>query len=149
MEPQILDITLVGIGLALSVLMHELGHAVLMKIFGVPIQLIEWGIGPRIFKFKRFEMRLVPLSGGVYPNGTLLAKRKVEGVLIGIGGVVFQWIGMWFIALLRLHQFQALELICLAYGFASIIGVYNLVPIGRNDGRHILQILKITNKEKK
>ncbi|MGP3788219.1 site-2 protease family protein [Paenibacillus sp. 1A_MP2] len=149
MDPQILTIALIGIGLSLSVLIHELGHAITMKIFRVPIQLIEWGVGPRILKYKCFEIRLLPLAGGVYPNGALLAKKKVEGILIGIAGVLLQWIVMWIIALFRLHQVEAMETVCIAYGFASIIGLFSLIPIGRNDGKHVLQILKNSSKEKK
>lgn len=145
---QLWESFLISVGLAFTVLIHELGHAGMMKIFGIPIVMIEWGVGPRIVKFKCLEVRLIPLAGGVYPNGTLMAHTKVEAVLVGLGGVLAQWLGMWIIGVFHLHHLQSMEIICISYGAGTILSLLCLVPFGRNDGTQIVKALKRNYKEK-
>ena len=72
----ILGIVVVVIGLALSIGLHELGHLIPAKLFGVKVPHWAIGFGPKLFTKKvgetEYSVRLIPLGGfismiGMYP----------------------------------------------------------------------------------
>lgn len=72
----ILGIVIVAIGLAVSVALHELGHLVPAKLFGVRVGQYMIGFGPTLWSRKRGEteygFKAIPLGGyvsmaGMYP----------------------------------------------------------------------------------
>src|ERR1700721_3960867 len=62
-------IVLVG----LIVILHELGHFVMAKLFGVRVEAFSFGFGPRLFGFKYgetdYKICLLPLGGFVKMTG--------------------------------------------------------------------------------
>ncbi|MFD0591062.1 site-2 protease family protein [Paenibacillus sp. GCM10027627] len=131
-----------AIGAALAVIVHELGHAFFQKLFRIPVSLIEWGSGPRLFRIGIFEMRLIPFSGGISPNGVRLANAKWKGVLIGLGGIIAQWFVTVLIAKFDLLRFEWLEVIILVFVGCAILSFGNLIPYRGTDGYYILQLFK-------
>jgi regulator of sigma E protease len=104
-------IVLVGV----IVVLHELGHFVMAKLFGVRVEAFSFGFGPRLFGFKYggtdYKVCLLPLGGfvkmageaaeqnlevgGAKPAaeidpvsdpGSLLAKPRWQRMLIGLAG---------------------------------------------------------------
>ncbi|MFM6971264.1 MAG: M50 family metallopeptidase [Rhodoluna sp.] len=74
-------ILFIAVGIGISIGLHELGHMVPAKRFGVKVPTYAIGFGPTIFKFKRGEttyaIKLIPVGGyismiGMYPP----AKRE-------------------------------------------------------------------------
>lgn len=72
----ILGILIIVIGLALSIALHELGHLVPAKLFGVRVSQYMIGFGPTLWSRKRGEteygVKAIPLGGyiamsGMYP----------------------------------------------------------------------------------
>ena len=72
----ILGIVIILVGLAISIALHELGHLVPAKLFGVKVGQYMIGFGPTIFSRKRGEteygVKAIPLGGyismaGMYP----------------------------------------------------------------------------------
>jgi membrane-associated protease RseP (regulator of RpoE activity) len=72
----ILGIVIVVIGLAVSIALHELGHLVPAKLFGVKVGQYMIGFGPTLFSRRRGEteygVKAIPLGGyismaGMYP----------------------------------------------------------------------------------
>ena len=72
----ILGIVIVLVGLAVSIALHELGHLVPAKLFGVKVGQYMIGFGPTIFSRRRGEteygVKAIPLGGyismaGMYP----------------------------------------------------------------------------------
>jgi membrane-associated protease RseP (regulator of RpoE activity) len=72
----VLGIVVVAVGLALSIGLHELGHLIPAKRFGVKVGQYMIGFGPTLFSRKRGEteygVKLIPLGGyismsGMYP----------------------------------------------------------------------------------
>jgi membrane-associated protease RseP (regulator of RpoE activity) len=72
----ILGIVVVVIGIALSIGLHEIGHLVPAKLFGVKVAQYMIGFGPTIFSLKKGEteygIKAIPLGGyismaGMYP----------------------------------------------------------------------------------
>lgn len=75
----------VGLGLAISIGLHELGHMLPAKKFGVRVPRFMIGFGPTLFSRKRGEteygLKLIPLGGyvtllGMQPSEDELASRK-------------------------------------------------------------------------
>ena len=138
MDPMLIQIS---IGLAISVLVHECGHAILQKLFSLPVQLIEWGRGPRLIKIGVFEIRLI-LFSAVYPNGSLLAKTRSAAFLIAAGGILNQWLGMLLIGKTHVYEIPWLNTICIAYGCCSVISLLTIIPVNESDGYYMLKALK-------
>ena len=72
----ILGIVIVVIGLAVSIGLHEFGHLIPAKLFGVKVPHWAIGFGPKLFSKKvgetEYSIRLIPLGGfismiGMYP----------------------------------------------------------------------------------
>lgn len=72
----ILGILIMVVGLAISIGLHELGHLVPAKLFGVKVGQYMIGFGPTIFSWRRGEteygIKAIPLGGyismaGMYP----------------------------------------------------------------------------------
>ena len=89
----ILGIVIVVIGLALSIGLHEFGHLIPAKLFGVKVPHWAIGFGPKLWKKKigetEYSVRLIPLGGfismiGMYPPENPAkpdAKRRFGGVI--------------------------------------------------------------------
>ena len=84
--PFLLGIVIIVIGLAVSIGLHELGHLVPAKLFGVKVSQYMIGFGPRLFSRTRGEteygVKAIPLGGyiamaGMYPPAT--KKRRGRG----------------------------------------------------------------------
>jgi len=89
-------------GLGLVILLHELGHFVVAKAFGVRVDVFSIGFGPRLFGVKRgttdYRVSALPLGGYVRMAGDnafedrkkepdeLLSKPRWQRVLIALAG---------------------------------------------------------------
>ncbi len=113
-------IVLVG----LIVILHELGHFVMAKLFGVRVEAFSFGFGPRLFGFKYgdtdYKVCLLPLGGfvkmaGENPTeesadeiagdpGAFTAKPRWQRMLIGLAGPVVNFI----LALVLMFVYYAL-----------------------------------------
>ncbi|MGH3564554.1 MAG: M50 family metallopeptidase [Pseudonocardia sp.] len=60
-------VTLFALGIAISVALHEAGHLVTAKVFGMRVRRYFIGFGPRIFSFRRGEteygLKVIPAGG--------------------------------------------------------------------------------------
>ncbi|MDQ6422650.1 M50 family metallopeptidase [Paenibacillus sp. LHD-117] len=134
----------IAIGAALAILVHELGHAFFQTIFRIPVHLIEWGSGPRLFKLGKFEMRLIPFSGGIQPNGVRLANAKWKGVLIALGGLIAQWfmvvVSAVIVVQLNLLRFEWIENIIVVFVVCAFLSFFNLIPYRGTDGYHLFRL---------
>ena len=80
----ILGILAVAVGIGFSIGLHELGHLIPAKIFGVKVPKYMIGFGPTLFSFRRGEteygVKVIPLGGyitmiGMYPPAKPGKKR--------------------------------------------------------------------------
>src|SRR5256885_16526125 len=96
--------TLLGIVLVLGVmiLVHEWGHFVVARLFGVRVEVFSIGFGPRLAGVRRgptdYRLSLLPLGGYVRMAGDnpaeerrgdpdeFLSKPRWQRVLIGLAG---------------------------------------------------------------
>jgi regulator of sigma E protease len=73
-------IVLVG----LIVILHELGHFVMAKLFGVRVEAFSFGFGPRLFGFKYgetdYKVCLLPLGGFVKMTGETLTEESADEI---------------------------------------------------------------------
>jgi membrane-associated protease RseP (regulator of RpoE activity) len=75
----VLGVVIILVGVALSIALHEIGHLVPAKLFGVKVTQYMIGFGRTLFSFKRGEteygVKAIPLGGyismiGMFPPGT-------------------------------------------------------------------------------
>ena len=92
----------VAIGLGVMVLVHEWGHFVIARLFGVRVEVFSIGFGPRLFGIKRgstdYRLSALPLGGYVRMAGDnpaeerkgdpdeFLSKPRWQRVLIALAG---------------------------------------------------------------
>jgi regulator of sigma E protease len=92
----------VAIGLGVMVLVHEWGHFVVARFFGVRVEVFSIGFGPRLFGIKRgptdYRLSALPLGGYVRMAGDnpaeerrgdpdeFLSKPRWQRVLIALAG---------------------------------------------------------------
>jgi len=92
----------VAIGLGIMVLVHEWGHFVIARLFGVRVEVFSIGFGPRLFGVKRgptdYRLSALPLGGYVRMAGDnpaeerrgdpdeFLSKPRWQRVLIALAG---------------------------------------------------------------
>lgn len=81
----LLGVGIIVLGLVVSIGLHELGHMVPAKIFGVRVPQYMVGFGPTLWSFTRGEteygIKAIPLGGyvrlvGMYPPGSEKAQAK-------------------------------------------------------------------------
>ncbi len=84
----ILGIVVVAIGIALSIALHEIGHLVPAKLFGVKVGQYMIGFGPTIFSRKvgetEYGVKAIPLGGyismaGMYPPARPGGRARTSG----------------------------------------------------------------------
>ena len=119
---------------SLSVFVHELGHALAQRMCGVPVERVVFGMGPRLMRIGKLEVRLIPFSGYVTPPGALLAKRRWQGVLIALSGVLSTWIVVGFIILTQAVRVWWLKDFCVWWTFWAFAGLLQLLPFRHRDG---------------
>jgi hypothetical protein len=118
----------------LVVLTHELGHALSQRLCGVPVKKVVLGNGPCLIRTGVLEIRLLPLSGYVLPVGVLHARRRWQGVMIALSGVLATWLVVGVMILLHATSYGWLRNFCLGWVIWSVVGFGQLLPVRQRDG---------------
>ncbi|MGV8896599.1 MAG: M50 family metallopeptidase [Rhodoglobus sp.] len=88
----VLGIVIIVVGLALSIGLHELGHLVPAKLFGVRVTQYMIGFGPTIFSRKRGEteygVKAIPLGGYISMAGMFPPAKKGDRSRTATTGVM-------------------------------------------------------------
>jgi len=82
------------VGLSLVILVHEFGHFLAAKLFGVGVPIFSVGFGPRLFGYRIgqtvFQLAAIPLGGYVSMNPVDLAMQPYGyKMIIILAGIVF------------------------------------------------------------
>ena len=136
--------------LGITVFIHELGHFLCAKKFGVYVYEFSIGMGPRLFKFKRkndetdYCIRLFPIGGFVQMAGAeieensnipknlqLQSKKAYQRLIIMLAGVFMNFL-LAIVLLFFLGLFNSVSF--------NNVNVTNSVVEGLNDGDKIVAI---------
>ena len=84
-------------GLSAVIIVHEFGHFVACKLFGVPTPVFSIGFGPQIFAFKLgttlFQIAALPLGGYVaIAQKELAAQPYAAKLIILLAGILFNFL---------------------------------------------------------
>jgi len=106
-----MDIIITIFALSLLVFIHELGHFLIARFFGVKIEVFSIGIGPKIFKYESggtiYALSLIPLGGYCSMKGeqqdkggeieidSLSAKKWWQRILVVLAGPMFNLFLAW------------------------------------------------------
>lgn len=102
--------------LAVLIFVHELGHFIMARVFGIRVDAFALGFGPKIFSWKRgettYSLNLIPFGGyvkifGENPDDDSIAgpdssrsfvnKAKWKQVVVLAAGVIFNFIFAWIV----------------------------------------------------
>jgi regulator of sigma E protease len=101
--------------LAVLIFVHELGHFILAKIFGIRVDAFALGFGPKIISWKRGEttyaLNMIPFGGYVKIHGenpdqsthdndshrSLVNKSPIKQISVLIAGIFFNFLFAWLI----------------------------------------------------
>lgn len=102
--------------LAVLIFVHELGHFLLARAFGIRVDAFALGFGPKLWSIKRgetlYSLNLIPFGGYVKIFGenpdeesikgldklrSLVNKPKWQQILVLVAGVSFNFIFAWFL----------------------------------------------------
>ena len=80
--------------LVFSITIHELGHYIASKIFGVKVRKFCIGLGLKVFAFKKwdtqFEFRLLPLGGVIESDTSEIDRISIfKEWVIDLSGVFY------------------------------------------------------------
>lgn len=90
---EVLGIIFLWLGVAFSILIHEMGHVVGYKLAkGKEDWIIRVGFGKTLIKTKRFDFRLIPFSGVFYNPAPDITYTEAQALLCAVGGPVFNLI---------------------------------------------------------
>ncbi len=133
--------------LYIVLLIHEFGHIIMFRAFGVKLGYLRIGIGFPIIKYKRFELCIIPFEGRVWAEeGSMCDTWKY--VLILLGGSLFELlVAMLIFSYSRLFVVSGFiaELIVILL----VTGIGNLIPFERDlDGYKVFVIFKEYVKKK-
>jgi len=89
-----MGIIVIVIGLALSIGLHEFGHLIPAKLFGVKVPVWAIGFGPKLFSKKigetEYSFRLIPLGGYITMIGMYPPDRKGKDASRRFGRLIGQ-----------------------------------------------------------
>jgi len=89
-----MGILVIVIGLALSIGLHEFGHLIPAKLFGVKVPVWAIGFGPKLFSKKigetEYSFRLIPLGGYITMIGMYPPDRKGKDSTRRFGSLIAQ-----------------------------------------------------------
>jgi membrane-associated protease RseP (regulator of RpoE activity) len=89
-----MGILVIVIGLALSIGLHEFGHLIPAKLFGVKVPVWAIGFGPKLFSKKigetEYSFRLIPLGGYITMIGMYPPDRKGKDTTRRFGSLIAQ-----------------------------------------------------------
>ena len=89
-----MGIAVIVIGLALSIGLHEFGHLIPAKLFGVKVPVWAIGFGPKLFSKKigetEYSFRLIPLGGYITMIGMYPPDRKGKDATRRFGRLIGQ-----------------------------------------------------------
>src|SRR5438876_12081987 len=73
MQNFLVDVVAMAVVLGIMIVIHELGHHVVAKLFGVRVEVFSLGFGKRLFGFKRggtdYRVSALPFGGYVKMSG--------------------------------------------------------------------------------
>lgn len=134
-------------------LIHEVGHAFFVKIFGGSVDKIVIGTGKPIIKIGKFEIRALYFSCGMYFSSNLKVSNNFTHILISLGGIIFN-LSFSFILFILMH-FNIIPYNSILYGtmmFSLISALINSLPITLvdmdTDGKQLYLYFKNKNLEK-
>ena len=114
------------LGFFLLILVHELGHAALVRAYGLPLQSIEvHGMGGVC----RYSGRPSPVAQSVIAWGGVLAQ-----------GVIFGGTVAWLLVVGRPQSFFVQELFNVFLQYNLVIMALNLLPVSILDGKEAWQL---------
>lgn len=128
-------------------LIHELGHAFFLKLFGGTIREFAIGIGDVLWQKNKFSIRTVYFAGGWVLPKDISILTKTQKSFYYLGGVIFNLLSALALDLFTGYEFLVFRNYLDSFIFVSYLNVLvNLIPLtyisGTSDGEKIVKLYK-------
>ena len=149
MQEQLINILMYIIYMPIVVIIHELGHAFFVVLFGKEVREIHLGFGEDLFRIKRFVVKKSVWSIGYCSWENLDSLTWYKKILIFLGGIIFNLVTatlVWIYGDANYADWYRAFIV-----FSYFLAVVNLLPFKSNftkiesDG---LQCIKLLNSLK-
>ncbi len=124
-------------------IIHELGHWMALRRYRIPVREVGLGFGPRIFRYRRFSVRLLLIGAFVLPEpGPFQAAAPAERLWVALAGPAanFLYAGVLMLAgLLQGAGTPAARGLLAVAALNWALGWLNLIPIPPLDGWVVLE----------
>jgi Zn-dependent protease len=117
----------------ISSIIHEAGHALFGKLFGLQLAQFQIFGGDAVLRYKAFAIGYIPMVSWVVfkYHGKILGRTKK--IMLAAGGCIFQLAA----ALLLMYA----GLFKWLYSYMLVMCLVNLIPFKNSDGHQILRML--------
>lgn len=89
----LLKIVLLFFVLYITLIIHEFGHVLFVKLAGLKVDNIIIGTGHKIFSYKKFILNIFPFTGyTVFDKAAFFGLSRIKKSLILLGGVFFNFV---------------------------------------------------------
>lgn len=137
--------------LPIVIIIHELGHAAFVMLFGKEVKEISLGFGEDLFKIKKFVVKRNGWWTGYCSWENLDSLAWYKKILIFLGGIIFNIVTgtlVWIFGDVQYADWYR-TFIIVSYWSA----LFNLLPfkyifIGESDGLQCIQLLNSIKQEK-
>ena len=137
-----LELVLAGLLLFSSVLLHEAGHWMLLRRYGVDVVRIGLGLGPDLLRIGKFRVGMLPIGASVTPNPAQFeALSPARRLWVALAG---PWMSAMYatallVAALALPAGHARQGLVLLSNLNWLLAGVNLLPIPPLDGFRALE----------
>jgi membrane-associated protease RseP (regulator of RpoE activity) len=118
-------------------IIHEMGHWVALHRYGVPVREYWLGLGPLIFKLKRFRVGMLPIGGALVPEPEAYAKLgPKQKLIVALAGPFASLLyGVVFLGAALVNQtIVSGEVLFMISNLSFALAAINLLPIPPLDG---------------
>lgn len=126
-------------GAYLCLLVHELGHYLLVRRCGIRPYRFVIGVGPELLGFTnqktKFSLKLMPWHGLVAYKAVVTRRERIKIALAGP-------LANFLLALILFATYHAIdyEFLYNLSWWSGLIGVFNLIPFSGSDGKTVLDM---------
>ena len=125
----------------LSLLLHECGHALAAQAMGMPVERVLAGLGPRLLKVRRLEIRLLPIVGVTVIPG-LREASPTRRLIVALSGPIASLVAAIAFGYVALYSTGRIAHVAYIMGEANVaLGLFNMLPIPMLDGWEVLEAM--------
>ncbi len=141
------------IALGALILIHEAGHFLAARWYGIPVPEFSIGLGPRLFGWERngtaYSLRAIPLGGYIKTDDALLTRPAGQRIVVSVAGpaanLIFAYLAFTTAALVGIPQMTTKIGEVLSGYPAAMAGIKSADRVIAVDGKKVTTWIEMTS----